>query len=204
MVELIKKYFKWFLILVIIIITVAVLISKCGGKVKEFRTEKKENKQVIENTQKSDSLEAVVSTLQQQRAVNDAKDSLARIASNRLISYWKSKALNSRARVDTVIQSNPDLKEAFEDSDSLLAVTEARNKALEKEKADQRKDSDKVIKIQEEQLNLNQGTISILAGQRDRYRKKADKRFVVGPVISIDYQLKPSIGIGLQYRVFRF
>lgn len=202
--ENVKKYFKYGLIAVIVVIIAILLISKCSHQVKDNKTERVENKQVVENTHKSDSLETVATTLQFQLHKAHEKQKIDSVASKRLISYWKNKALNSRAKVDTLIQDNPDLKEAFEDSDSLLAVTEARNQALEKEKSTQWNDFNKIVSITEEQLKLQQETSAILAEQRDRYKRKSDKRFSVGPFVGVDYQLKPTIGIGVTYRVFRF
>ncbi len=201
---IIKKWFKYGLILLIVVIITILSIQKCSHHVKENKTENKDDKQVIQNTQKSDSLERVVTTLQYQLVITHVKDSLSKIASNRLISYWKRKALDSRGRIDTIIQSNPGLKEAFEDADSLLSVTEKRNEALEKEKSTQWNDFNKILSITEEQLKLQQETSAILGEQRNRYKRKSEKRFTVGPFIGFDYKLQPTIGIGLQYRVFRF
>lgn len=202
--EKVKWYVKHGLILLIVIIIAIVSIQKCTHQVKERKTERVENNQVVENTHKSDSLEAVVTTLQSQLIVTKVKDSIARIASNRLISYWKNKSMKSRVRVDTLVQTNPYLKEAFEDSDSLLAVTEARNKALEKEKAALGTDMNRIIFITEEQLNLERESKAILAAQVEKYKKKSEKRFSVGPIVGFDYKLQPTFGIGLQYRLFRF
>lgn len=202
--EILKKYFRYALAVVVIFIVAVILISKCGKQVSDINVGNMENKQLASNTHKSDSLETVVTTLQGQLSITKVKDSLARVASNRLISYWKNKALNSRSKVDTLIQENPDLKEAFEDSDSLLSVTEKRNQELENEKSKQWTDFNKILSITEEQLRLSQETSDILSDQRNRYKKKSDKRFVIGPVVSIDYQLRPSIGVGITYRVFRF
>jgi len=200
----IKKWFKYGLILLIIVIIAIVSIQKCTQHVKENKTERKENIKVVENTARVDSLETVATTLQSALQKSRVKSQIDSAASKRLISYWKNKALSTRAKVDTIIQSNPALKEFVGDQDSLISVIEARNATLEAEKSRQFGDFNRLLSITEEQLKLQQETTDIVSKQRDRYRKKADKRFVVGPVVSIDYQLKPSIGVGVTYRVFRF
>jgi hypothetical protein len=202
--EVAKKYFKWFLILAIIAIVCGVLISKCTGKVKEVRTEKKEDKQVVQNNARVESLETVATTLQSELQKAHAKAKIDSAASKRLIGYWKNKALTSRAKVDTVINSNPDLKEFIGDQDSLISVIEARNAKLEAEKSRQFGDFNRLLSITEEQLKLQQETTAIIADQRDRYKKKAGKRFSIGPYVGIDYKLQPSLGVSVQYRLLRF
>jgi len=202
--EIAKKYFKYLIILAIVIIAAAVLISKCGGKVKEVRTEKKEDKQIVENTARVDSLETVATTLQSALQKARVKSQIDSADSKRLISYWKNKALNTRAKVDTIIQSNPALKEFVGDQDSLISVIEARNATLELEKSKQWGDFNRLLSITEEQLKLQQETTAIISEQRDRYRKKADKRFIVGPFVGVDYKLQPTFGVGVSYRLLRF
>lgn len=199
-----KRLFQYLFLIAVITIAGAILISKCSHQVKENKTEHVEDMSVLKNTQKSDSLERVVTTLESQLMITKAKDSIAKIASNRLISYWKNKALNSRAKVDTIIQSNPDLKEFVGDQDSLITVIEARNAALELEKSKQWGDFNRLLSITEEQLKLQQETSAILGEQRDRYKRKSEKHFTVGPFVGVDYKLQPTFGIGLQYRLLRF
>lgn len=202
--ENLKKYFKIGLILAIAVIISILAIQKCNHQVKENKTERVEDKQVIENTQKSDSLERVATSLQGELNKVLEKQRIDSAASKRLISYWKNKALTSRVKVDTIIQSNPALKEFVGYQDSLISVIEARNAKLELEKSKQWGDFNRLLSITEEQLKLQQETSAILGEQRDRYKKKAAKRFIVGPFVGFDYKLQPTFGVGIQYRVFRF
>ena len=192
------------LLIAIVGIIIFTVISKCSHQNKENKTEIIEDRQVIENTSKIDSLETVANDLQTKLTNTHLKDSLSKIASNRLIKYWKNKALKSRGRIDTLILKDPFVKDAFEDQDSLLASIEIRNNDLENEKLKQWNDFNKILSISEEQLTLQQETTAIISEQRNGYKKKAAKRYSVGPFIGIDYKLHPTFGVSVQYRLLRF
>jgi len=198
------KYFAKFLPWSIVVVLILLFYLKSCQNEPVGKTEQLENEWVVGNTDKSDSLAAVIVTLKDDLVETNMKDSVSKIAANRLIKYWKTKATNSGKLVDSLINSNPFLTQHEADNDSLISHLENRIDTLEIQKETQWRNFNKVLAVAEEQLKLEQETKNIIAKQRDRFRKQAKKRFVVGPVVSIDYQLKPSIGVGVTYRLLRF
>jgi hypothetical protein len=199
-----KLYFKFIQPAIILILIIILSVSTCSRQVKENKTERKEDKAIETKTARIDSLETLADRLTKEVDKHRVEDSIAKIASNRLIRYWKNKALTQRVKVDTIIQSNPDLKEFVGDQDSLISVIESRNAALEAEKGKQWGNFNRLLSIAEEQTKLEHEKGLIFEEQRDRYKKKADKKFTVGPSVGIDYSGKPTISISVQYRIFRF
>jgi len=202
--ETIKKYFKWFLILIIVIIAVALLISKCSHQVKENKTEKKEDKRLIQIQAKLDSSFKAGNVLQDRLNKKALKDSLDLIESKRVIKVLNWKLEKARQPVQKLIDSIPELDRFVDLGDSIRFEQDTLINTLVNQKAEMWRSFTNLLSIEQSKTALEHEKGLIFEEQRNRYQKKAAKRFVLGPVVSIDYQLKPSIGVGLTYRLIRF
>jgi len=202
--ETAKKYFKYLIILAIVIIAAAVLISKCGGKVKEVRTEKKEDKRLVHIQDKLDSSFKAGNDLMKRVNKKALKDSLALIESKRVIKMLNWKLEKARQPVQALIDSIPELDRFVDLGDSIRFEQDTLINTLVNQKAEMWRNFNNLLSIEQSKTALEHEKGLILTEQRDRYRKKADKRFIIGPYVGIDYRLRPSIGVSVQYRLLRF
>jgi len=186
------------------VIVAGVLISKCGGYVKDTNVLKKEDKRLIQIQAKLDSSNRAGNSLKDSLGKEVLKQKIELAQSKRVIKVLNNKLEEYRIPVKEIIEANPDLDKFVDLGDSIRKYQAALLDTVTNQKDELWRSMNVLLSIEQSKTALEHEKGLIFEEQRNRYKKKADKRFTVGPFVGVDYKLQATFGVGVQYRLFRF
>lgn len=203
--EILKKYFNFIPWIIIIVLLSALVVTQCSKSKVQDVNHDAELKQAIQVEKKR-----VVELANREEVLRERlkQDSLKNIKS--LIAYKRENTIlrqelkKARIPVQVLIDSIPSLDAFVDLQDSLIKVQEALIDSLQDQKSDLWITMNNLISIEQSKTALEHEKGLIYLEQRNRYKKKSDKRFIVGPSAGFDYKLQPTFGVSVTYRLLRF
>jgi chromosome segregation ATPase len=196
------KYFYLILIAALLGVIIYLYLSR---KHIENNPQPVESKAQIHLKANLDTATALISAFRLKAHADSVKYKSSEIAFKSQIQNLKKQITEKKVIAQPVIDSNKDVKELVQFYDSTIFVLESRIDTINQDKAEQWRQFNKLLSESESLLNDVKKDVTIITEESNNWKKKAKKRFGVGPHAGYDVITnRPTIGVSLHYSLFRF